>query len=183
MPAIARAGIRRSPRSPLVLRLNEVLSRRRVRSLSIDLDPVTDERLIICRLDGPIVDRSGSERDDEPRTRTVDSLVIFAAVVGVATAALATVLSTWAGVLVGAAGFVSAYGGGLWLLQPMARRCLLHTTSGGGGLRRRSPGDEGAGALPRSPRRWRPCVCTCARGWAKSPAAPSNSKAVCKYWT
>ena len=51
----------------LVLRLNEVLSRRRVRSLSIDLDPVTDERLIICRLDGPIVDRSGSERDDEPR--------------------------------------------------------------------------------------------------------------------
>lgn len=51
----------------LVLRLNEVLSRRRVRSLSIDLDPVTDERLIICRLDGPIVDPSGSERDDEPR--------------------------------------------------------------------------------------------------------------------
>lgn len=54
--------------------------------------------------------------------RTVDRLVIFAAVVGVATAALATALSTWTtGVLVGAAGFVSAYGGGLWLLQPMAR--------------------------------------------------------------
>jgi|GEM_PF-3416952 len=38
----------------LVLRLNEVLPGRRVRGVSVDVDPAADERLIICRLDGPM---------------------------------------------------------------------------------------------------------------------------------
>ncbi|HEY8418754.1 MAG TPA: hypothetical protein VIK93_12055, partial [Limnochordales bacterium] len=38
----------------LILRLNEVLPGRRVRGVSVDLDPAADERLIICRLDGPV---------------------------------------------------------------------------------------------------------------------------------
>lgn len=40
----------------LALKLNAVLTTRRVRSLSVDLDPVADERLIICRLDGLVDD-------------------------------------------------------------------------------------------------------------------------------
>lgn len=40
----------------LALRLNSVLTKRRVRSLSVDLDAVTDERLIICRPGGPVAD-------------------------------------------------------------------------------------------------------------------------------
>lgn len=48
----------------LILRLNEVLLRRRVRSLSVDLDPAADERLIICRLDAPIDDATDIEQDD-----------------------------------------------------------------------------------------------------------------------
>lgn len=40
----------------LALRLNNVFAVRRVQSLSVDLDPVADERLIICRLDGPVAD-------------------------------------------------------------------------------------------------------------------------------
>lgn len=51
----------------LILRLNEVLLRRRVRSLSVDLDPAADERLIICRLDAPIDDVTGVEQDDGHR--------------------------------------------------------------------------------------------------------------------
>ncbi|OUN01658.1 MAG: hypothetical protein BAA04_00215 [Firmicutes bacterium ZCTH02-B6] len=45
----------------LVLRLNEVLPGRRVRGVSVDLDPAADERLIVCRLDGPIDSLTGTE--------------------------------------------------------------------------------------------------------------------------
>lgn len=54
--------------------------------------------------------------------KSVDRVLMFACFVGVATAALASSLSTWTtGLFVGAAGFVLAYAGGLWLLQPLAR--------------------------------------------------------------
>lgn len=44
----------------LILRLNEVLGGQRVRSVSVDLDPAADERLIICRLDGPADPTAGA---------------------------------------------------------------------------------------------------------------------------
>lgn len=53
----------------LALRLNSVLSVRRVQSLSVDLDPVADERLIICRLDGFIDDELGPETGPGSRSQ------------------------------------------------------------------------------------------------------------------
>lgn len=51
----------------LILRLNEVLAGRRVRGVSVDLDPAADERLIVCRLDGSLdVPPAGPEGAWEP---------------------------------------------------------------------------------------------------------------------
>lgn len=50
----------------LALRLNRVMTRRRVRGLSVDLDPVADERLIICRLDGDVADEFAHHPPAEP---------------------------------------------------------------------------------------------------------------------
>lgn len=53
--------------------------------------------------------------------KTVDRVLVFAAAMGGGAALLAGVLSTsTAGIVAGAAGFALAYGGGLWLLAPMA---------------------------------------------------------------
>ncbi|HEY8497151.1 MAG TPA: DUF4388 domain-containing protein [Limnochordales bacterium] len=54
--------------------------------------------------------------------RRFDRIAVFAAVVGLGAAVLATWLSRWTtGLIAGAAGFALAYGAGLWLLAPMAQ--------------------------------------------------------------